>query len=455
MAIQTLTDFGQIEKNINTQRAVVAANVALVAAQTELTSAQADRLALTALIDQYTQKNNQLRAQLAAIPTPGDSSQVAADLGTNTAKMRGAQSKYGDNQRRIDLAQRALTRAQAEVTRAAAADSQAAAQLAWAIKDDTDNDTSRQAVKLPPLSTIAAAATALLGDANGDYQKADAKLKGDVPLSLLQRAEARGQEVRNQPKVAADRVAKVQEIADTTLKTQTTSELAMRRTAYRKAQNDLRDYATNAVVLYQRALALLAPIPAAPGLTQDEKTAVGNLGGPSQPRTDALTAESDLGSALVALDAAQWALEEAELNALMADPDAPLPQTDAAYTAVSTARQGVTDKQGAFTDAMQTTLAQWEVAVPAPTWQLVADFVEADGILKSLKDVDLGEQSVTGLPKLLTDAELAYAAALEGDAKERRSNQIAQNAISNFTDQAAAIGTAAPAAQLSAVRGDG
>src|ERR1700674_18234 len=454
MAIQTLTDFAQNEKNVNSQRAVVAANAALTAAQAELANAQADRLAVTAAIDKYKQKNDQLRAQLAAIPTPGDSSQIAADLGTNTANMRGAQSKFGDNLRRIDLAQRALTRAQAEVTRAAGADAQAAAQLAWALKDDTDNDTWRQAIKQPARSGIPAGATALLGDVNGDYQKAEAKLKLDVPLSLLTRAEQRGDAMRGQPAVASGRLDTVQGIADTTLKNQTTSLLAQSRTAYRKAQSDLRDYAANAIGNYQRCLALLAPIPGAPGLTADEKIAVGDLNTPTAERTAALTAESDLAAAIAALDAAQWALREAQLNALMADPDAPLSLGDGAYTAVATAQQGVTDKQNAFTDPMKATLAQWEVAVPAATWQLVADFVEANGILTSLKDIDLAE-SGTGLPKKLSDAEQAYAAALVGDAKEQRSNQVAQNAISEFSDQAAAIGMAAPAAQLSAVRGDG
>jgi hypothetical protein len=453
MASTTVKGFAQIEKT-NTQTALNQANTDLLSAQSALSLAQAQLQAIASQIEQFKQKDDQLRAQLRAIVTPSDATQTLKDLSDNIIKMRGAQKRYVDAQRQLDVAQRTLVRVQARTTRAAAADAQAAALLAWATKDNSDNDGWRQAIKQAPLTTLPASANTALTDANGPDKKAAAKLGNDVPAKLLQRAEERGRAIRTQASNARARQRWIEDLADTTIKNQTQSVLSQTRTAYQRSQAAIRDYVSNGASVYKRALDLLQPIPTAPGLTSDETTAV-NDPTLATVRSDAADKEHDVATAADALDAAEWELEKAALQALTVDPDANLPQ-DANWAAKKADRdqkqQDLTAKQTAFTAAMQLTLAQWELAVPDSAWQLVADFLEADASLDSLKNVDPSDQ--TGLPKALVDAELAYVAALETDSKARRVNQIAQNAIADHADQAAATASAAPAAELSAVRGD-
>jgi len=453
MATTTVKEFATKEKD-DTQKALNKANADLLTAQSDLSVAQAHRQSVATQVDQFKQKDDQLRAQLRAFVTPSDAEKTLQDLSDNTIKLRGAQKQYLDAGRQLDIAQRALVRVQARVTRAAAADVQAAAVLAWATKDDSDNDGWRQAIKQAPLPAVPGEASTALTDPNGPDHNAAAKLGTDLPAKLLQRAGERGRAVRTQAVNARVRQHWIEDLSDTTIKNQTKSEVPQRRTAYQRSQAAIRDYVTNAAAAYRRALDLLDAIPTAPALTGDEQTAVTAATDPinNVNRANAADKERDVAAAADALDAAEWELEKAVLQALTADPDA----TDASWAAKRADRdqkQGdLTAKKTAFTTEMQVALARWELAVPDSTWQLVADLLEAEAILGQLKDVDPSDQ--TGLPKTLADAEQAYATALQTDSKQGRANQIAQDAIADYSDQAAATGSAAPAAEFSAVRGD-
>jgi len=451
MAINTVKDFATAEKT-TAQAALTQASTDLEGAKGAVFAAQDWRQKKASDVDQLKQANNQLRAQLAQIATPADATQILADLGANTTSMRSAQKAYATAVRQLDIAQRTLVRAQARVVRATTAFAQTDPQLAWATKDDADNDGWRNAAKQAPLITLPTDAGTAMTAAGSAYKKATARLKADVPDQLLARALERGRAAAAQPAAAASREQAIEDLADSTAQAQTLNEVPVRRTAYLRAQRAVRDYATQAPAAYDRALALLAPIPTAPPLSTDETTRI-NDNGVVTAGEAAILAERDLANAGDALNQATWKLEIDTLTvqAALGDPTTDTGvQTD--QGAIGPKQQDLTAKQTAYTPAKQASLAEWELAVPDTTWQMVADFLEADSILNDLKSTDPSD--TTGLLKTLADSEAAYAGALETQAQQQRANQAVQDALADQADVAAATASSAPAGELSAVRGD-
>ena len=201
------------------------------------------------------------------------------------------------------------------------------------------------------------------------------------------------------------------------------------------------------------AAAALARVAALPDLSASQQAALAA----SQARTDAATAEADLAAARVVLADAEEAVDDAVLDALLADPDGD-PETDQAVIdaridAADAVAAGspLADARDAYDQAARDVLDLWEVEVPPGLWVAVEDFTEARRTL-----MELGAAGhATGLRDALGDAEDVLGAALDARDEQTRRHWAVAREEARRAGRLAAADQAAASRRRQYVQGDG
>ncbi len=342
----------------------------------------------------------------------------------------------------------------AELQTAVSAELRAAeARVGWATEHTTLGTDLRAAIQAPPAATVTADAAALLGGAA--FSDADDRLDDLLPTELRARAEDRAEEAVDVLVRANDAARNAADEHDALRGADrpddAAAELGMR--ALRLAEGDLAGYVAGAPGRVTAAGAALLRITALPDLSASQAAALAA----TSARTDAATAEADLATARIVLMAAQEAVADAVLAALVADPDAD-PETeqsviDARTDAADAEAAGspLADARDDYDQPVRDVLDLWEVEVPPGLWAAVEDFTEARRTL-----MELGAAGhATNLRDALGDAEDILAAALDARDEQTRRHWAVVHEEARRAGRLAAAEQAAVSRRRQYVQGDG
>lgn len=423
----------------------------LSAAQAALAASRTDRGGLATQQTALTAKVERTRRAMADAPLPADVEALAAELRTLLTQVR---------RRRWQLleADEALAAAEARTSRAGAGLEVAAARLQAAQADLATADERHQrhqawaaAVAAPPLSTLPAQAGSALADTT--FTQAEARVEGDLPAKLRQRAAARGTE-------EGARLGRRAETAlgaeDELLEHRAEGEGLAGASAgawagFRRSEAALRDFALEGKRRYDRALAALAAIPGAAPLTQAQRDHIEDAGLQAD-REAAAGAEEERDEAWAAVEAKQAELEAKVLERRAADVDA----DPAAYPAVAalrgeleTLQTELDAKEEAFSAALRDALDEWEASVPEPIWQNLAALEDAEKTLEELQAA-----APAALVAALGTAQGALVAALLAADKGARTGWVLEAAAQQAAERLARARDAQSQRFLAALRGD-
>ena len=120
-----------------------------------------------------------------------------------------------------------------------------------------------------------------------------------------------------------------------------------------------------------------------------------------------------------------------------------------ATTDLSSAQTALTTAQGAYTAAIEQQARDWEATVPDTTWQLLADFERARGLLS-----DLQNPSPVALTTAMDNAEATLVTALLAADKSARTLAALQAEATRRGAVATYETTAIENRHFGAVRGD-
>jgi hypothetical protein len=364
------------------QARAAAAGTQAAAAQTALSTAVGDLAAATQALANAKADGERIRAALAAIPTSADAGPLLAQLDTATIAQRAAAAAILAAERALALArarlegstlavraaQSARVRAQAESNAADLASTQVAALVA--------------ALAQPPLKTLAADATDLLGALT--TAAAQTAAEQDLPAALLTRARERATLARNRITggvAARDAFAALIQ-AHVQAHGSTQERLVGPRAAYTAALATLQAFVVGAKQRLDRAQGVLTRLadPTQQSVLTAAQQARLNDADLSKARELAATHEQTL-------DATRWGREQAEQTRdLQQAKQAAGAANDlvAAQAALATAQGKETSAAAAYPPAERTLLAEWEAAAPDGVWADLADYDEAIAILKDL-----------------------------------------------------------------------
>ena len=325
--------------------------------------------------------------------------------------------------------------------------------MAWATEHTTLGTDLRAAVQAPPAASVTADAAALLGGVA--FSDADDRLDDLLPNELRSRAEDRAEEAVDVVVRAGDAARTATDEREALHGTDHPADagLELGYRALADAERDLAAYVASAAGRVQAAAAALARVTALPDLSQSQADALDA----TAARTAAATAEADLATARIVLLAAQEAVADAVLAALVTDPDAD-PETE---QAVIDARTDLTDAEApgspladardAYDQAARDELDRWEVEVPPGLWAGVEDFTEARRTL-----MELGAAGhATALRDALGDAEDILAAALDARDEQTRRYWAVAREQARRAGRLAAADQAAASRRRQYVQGDG
>jgi hypothetical protein len=359
---------------------------------------------LTARAADLRQKIAALRQAITQAPTRGDQDALTLKLEKALVDLRSVSAAQLDAQRTIA----SLTQAQAShgnavnALTAAIAASKAAQENAdlreKRIKATTD---SFSEVPLDPLGADVTAALA-------GVAAADARIKGDVPAELLERALDRRK-----------RAVQVLQDANTAVSAaKTLSSNKLRQTSV-EADTALFTFASQAssrLEASRLALESVAKAETAP-LTPEEKARLADADLVAAGKT-AIAAEKKRDDATAELSAKQAQLDDAILQALNADLDVDISTVKAVTDATKArddAQKALNTAVTAFSTTMQDDLHRWEAALPEANWDLVHQLEEAKATLKELQDASLSKMTAA-----ITAAEKAWVAELFAADKKAR-----------------------------------
>jgi trimeric autotransporter adhesin len=479
----------------------------LAEAQSTLATATADQTAATTEAARLSSAATALRRQMAQATLPSDVNALAAQLGDNLLAQR--QTVFAGLQAgaRVADAQAGVAAAQATQTWAAAQKASSDAALATATVREGRIAQEQAALGAPPLSTVGADATSVLG--GSAFTAAQTRVEHDIPFDTLRTR-------------AAARVARARALPDTALAGERSAEDQLAAAHHAAGGPDgelesLREQFTRADAAYSNCLGaaaelarvtqLLEAIPETAGLTPAEvaQIAAGQAAGEpaiageeardtyddaratavtawedariasltTDPETDPDTVQAVIDAkaaiqpdvetpyveALLALLAAQDALAAATATAIAkaeqageTDPDVSgdpsVVAAQAEVTAATTAANTAADATH-YSHDQRHALASWEAAIPDATWQMVSDFEDAQSSLGELAALHPGD-----LYTAMRTAEDAYATALAQRGQRLRAGQ----AIGGYVARRQATVTATLATQstriFSAARGD-
>ena len=377
----TLKDLAQANLTAWQARAA-AARTQAAAAQAALSTAVSDLAAATQALANANADGQRIRAALAAIPTSADAEPLLAQLDTATIAQRAAAAAILAAERAL-----ALARARLEASTLTARSAQAARVRAQAESNAADLASTRVAALVaalaqPPLDTLAADATDLLGGLTA--AAAQTAAEQDLPAALLTRARERATLARQRitaSGAARDALAALIQ-AQVQAHGSTQERLVGPRTAYTDALAALQSYVVGAKQRLDRAQGVLTRLadPARQSVLTAAQQARLNDAALTTDREQAATHEQ-------ALDAARWGREQAEQTR-------DLEQTKQAAGAANDlvgAQAALVIAQGKETSAAadhppaeRTLLKQWAAAAPDGVWADLADYDAATAILNDL-----------------------------------------------------------------------
>lgn len=450
----TLVQFWQQERDTH-KAALAAAQGDLAAAQQALVAAKANLQADAAALDKLNSDIATNRAKLASSSVPSEVTALNAAIRDQLIERRRLQGAALDDQD-------ALAWAQADVDSATSSVGRANSKLADAearFKAATDADAQRQAIKTKlgaaPFDTLKADAAAFAGGQQVTDAKAeiDATFPADLQKIALMRYKTRTARAAQLQKGVADAEDAFADAIAT--KDGLSGDAAKAAIAFRRADQDLRNFATTAKQRYDRAVAVMSDLQAMKNgtktpdlLTVQEKadvagsaartTAEGNV----EPIDGKL---NDLYTARTALDTQIVTQIDTDVDALATDPT------------VQAKRAAVTGAIGALKTAQDTAVTngdkkvvdEWEAVVQDPTWRALVDYYDAKATLDELSGID-----PSTLGPAVDGAEGTYVTALTKANKAQRQADALSDVVTLRAKRLDASTTALCSRLLSAVRGD-
>lgn len=340
-------------------------------------------------------------------------SEVAAAVTPLVDDLRDAIVARNAAESALILAKVALASAESDVKVARAwADKQAAA-LGDALeaKEEADARATRLAQWVvakdePPLSTVAADATALKADAS--YTTAETKITDAMPAELLARARARSQAVVDEDEAAAahTEAIRVPVFAKLTADAGYAGPVPGLDRDLEAADEALRVLISTSADRLAEATSRLEAIAARVEISQAVRDALDT----DPDRDAAQAAEAARDAEIVNLAAAFRAFEVAKGTLYASDPDGDetaLPE----FTAWTDIRDvDLPAAEAAYDAAMRDTMAAWQAEVPASVWADLLDFDVASRILDDLIALDIDAALM-----VVDNAETALVAALEAE----------------------------------------
>jgi hypothetical protein len=448
----TVLEFAQNTVDENTA-AKASATADASAAQAEHSTARTALDVTTAAIKAKEKEIAAMRIDVANADTPAEATTLAAELIDLIAERRALHADHLEGRDAVADAASAAALATSALKRIGARLASAQAELATAMSDDATTDRLKTAATAPPLDTLADDA----GDARVEapYTEAEARINEAIPPKLLQAArKAYEIEVARHARSGLSRVAAEDLLLDELETNDGVSGLVVRRSLeLDRAERDLRHWSDGAVARFDRAIALLESVAAAPPLLSPAEVA-GVQALDDAPAQGAADLRIALLDARQAVDDAQLDLDEATAAARAPDPSADV----SALTEVAAAQAALDAANAAFTaartdyDAEMANFSAWVAEVPDTAWRKLLAFIEADVILQELSDADPAD--ITALIDAVALAEQNLAEAL--DAVE--THDVAVAFLEDFAtlrgDRLTRSSATHPERLFSAVRGD-
>lgn len=410
------------------------------------------------------QKQAQVRADLAAVANPADAATFEAQLREHLIDEAGLRVELRLAEERVASAKAEVERLSSLASGAEAEVKAAADRTAWGKERKERGDQLRTALGAPPLDTI-------VGDADDvrtgtAFSEADGRLDALLPTELRTRAEARGEEAVAVVSAEKEHAAKVQTERDAL--DQSAEPLRAAVTIGKRdllaAERNLSDYVGGAAGRLAWAEGVLDKVRALKDLSTAQADAIDAAD--NADGVDAASHEQDLADAVAAEAAAQRAVNDAILDALLDDPDVDDgliddPDTgDDNVTPVANAQDardaaGIQDPlstaRGNYDAAAQEALDEWEVEVPAELWTALEEFIRARRALQELADQGARDDLV----QALDDAEDAVATALDDRDVDTRKRWHLGLADTTRHGRLAAATATATERHRQYVRGDG
>jgi hypothetical protein len=412
---------------------------AAVARESELLAAEAD-----------------IRRRLAAIPTSADHAEPLAQLAANLRAQAQARVLRRDAQELAAVCRADIAALGSAVAAAAELRARSAAWAAQAQALQVSISADKAILAVPPLSKIAADATAL--EASPVTTAAGAMLRGRLPAKLVDRSGQRWAEAGQIEEDAVSVRAAARSAAEGTAVSSRPVETNLVNSArdLEQARSDLRTYMATAPELLARAADTYKRIAALPALTPDETAALdpaSALRPDAAKAVDALELEKKVAEAWQAYEAKDIEVQQATFQAIAADPDADPTKAQpviAAVAARDAVRGALDTAKTAYTAEHQKALDSWELAAPPWLWAAARDFHTAAADLQRLAD----PLTAGGLLTRLDTAVDKLADARDADAELGRA--VIHSGVEAARSEARAAATTASAAQRLAafVRGD-
>ncbi len=294
--------------------------------------------------------------------------------------------------------------------------------------------------------------------ADGEINPADvladatARVEGDIPEVLRDRARARSTQV-------GDNVVEFENfrssISGDLLSHAASSNgaaglMQQRQAEYEATENYLKRYALTSVSQYDLALSLLTTVTESPELTPAETDRISAQA--LAVDSDEMTTEAALHDARAALAVQKLTVQLAIVAARVADVNAD-PATDAAVLSAQgdlvSAQADLEAAETAHTVDFATAVDLWEGAIPDAIWANLQAYDSAMAILNVI-----GSSDASPLTVAFTDAEAAFVAAATETDNNQKLNQALTSASSIASMSADYIGSVQQAMGLSAMRGD-
>jgi hypothetical protein len=452
------------------QAEVAAYTTAATAASTELSQAtQALDAASTALLQAeqaIKTTNDAIASKRRQLPEATNPSAAAArnleirDLIIIARQQTGAALDARDAK---SEAKAAAAGARARNDRAAAGKARAVAASAAEAEPAARRQAQVAALGAAPLATLQADAAAVL--AGTSASEAELLIEENFPAELLALSVERHTTRRAAIQAARQSVSAAYEAdgTDAMARQGIAGTLDTRARAFDRAEAELADFVAKAKQRFDAAVAVLANLeriraerqagrPMPDILSDYEKTDIAV----DADRTAAANAATPIEGLRRAITAAQTALDQEIITRI----DGASIDTYPTSGLVATRRAAVVSAGTALTNAVaalgtngeKATLDQWEIIAPDGAWQVLTDYLEARAVLG-----DLGATAVTGANSIasrLSDAEDAYAAAIQAEGRALRRAGAYQDAITEREARLEAQVGAGPLRFPSAVRGD-
>jgi chromosome segregation ATPase len=428
-----------------------AARAELSAAQAALAASGADRAGLASQQAALTVQVERTRQAMAEAPLPADVEALAAELRTLLTQVRRRRWQLLEADEALAAAAARASRAAAELEAAAARLQAAQADLAAAAERHQRHQAWTVAVSAPPLSTLPAEAGAAL--AGTAFAQARARVEGDVPAKLRQRAAARGAEegARLGRRRAAALDSEDQLLGHRAAGEGLPGASAEAGAGFRRAEAALRDFALEGKRRYDRALAALAAIPASAPLTQAQRDHIEDAALQAD-REAAADAEKERDEARAEVEAKRAELDAKVREAVAADVDAD-PAADPAVAALegelAALRSELGAKEAAFTAALRDAMDEWEASVPDAIWQNLASLEDGKKTLEELQAA-----APAALVAALGAAQGALVAALLAEDRGARTRRVLEAGAQQAAELLVRARDAHSQRFLAALRGD-